>query len=189
MDNSSQWTVQGAKTPGHSERTTQIHGTPEKVRQKQRVEKERRVETKCEGETGTPSNAGSVEDSSTSESSLSSKDATPPIVVMVVPGTGQRNNRARETNLQREKTDEKKSQVTGATRPAAQPQEEGDDGGELIDGEMIYVDDNGATVDSIITCSNTESADADHSDQEEPPLGQLSQTYTNGNEHTNNADD
>ena len=145
--------------------------------------------TKREGGTGTHSDSGSVEDSSTSESYLSSEDATPPIGVMVVPGTGQRHNGAREANLQRDNTDVKKSQATGATRPAAQPQVEGDNGGKLIDGEMIYVDDDGATVDSIITCSNTESTDADHSDQEEPPLGQLSQTYTNGNEHTNNADD
>ena len=81
---------------------------------------------------------------------------------MVVPGTGQRHNRPREANLQRERTDAKKSQARGATRPAAQPQVEGNDGGELIDGDMIYVDDDGVTVDSIITCSDTESSDADH---------------------------
>ena len=54
---------------------------------------------------------------------------------------------------------------------------------------MIYVDDDGPTVDSIITCSDTESANAGHSSQEDPPLGQPLQTYTDSNEHTNNADD
>ena len=78
--------------------------------------------TKREGGTGTPSDAGSVEDLSTSESSLSSEDATPPIVVLVVPGTGRRHNGPREANFRRETIDKKKSQVTGATRPAAQPQ-------------------------------------------------------------------
>ena len=100
---------------------------------------------------------------------------------------GRRHNGAREANLQRETIDKKKSQATGATRPAAQPQGESN-GGELIDGEMIYID-NGATVDSITTCSHTESADADHSNQEEAPLEQPSQTYTNGGEQTSNARD
>ena len=44
--------------------------------------------TEHEGGTGIPSDAGSIEGLSTSESSLSSEDTTPPIVVMVVPGTG-----------------------------------------------------------------------------------------------------
>ena len=102
-----------------------------------------------------------------SESSLYSEDTTPPIVVLVVPGTGQWHNGPREAILQSEKSDRKTSQATGATRPVAQPQGESD-GGELVDGEMIYLDD-GATVDSITTCSDTESARADHSDQEDPP--------------------
>ena len=123
--------------------------------------------TKREGGTGTSRNTGSIEDLSMSESSLTSKDTTPPIVVMVVPGTGQRHNGPREAILQSEKLDRNTSHATGATRPAAQPQGESD-GGELVDGEMIYLDD-GATVDSITTCSDTESARADHSDQENPP--------------------
>ena len=53
---------------------------------------------------------------------------------------------------------------------------------------MIYIDD-GATVNSIKTCSDTESADADHSDEEEPPLGQPSHTYTDGGEQTSSAKD
>ena len=44
--------------------------------------------TKRERRTDTPRNFGSVEYSSTSEGSLSSKDVTPPIVVIVLPGTG-----------------------------------------------------------------------------------------------------
>ena len=79
--------------------------------------------------------------------------------------------------------------MTGATRPAAQPQGESNDGGELIKGEIIYVDDDRATVDIITTCSDTKSADADHSNQEEPPLGQPSQTYTDSSEQTSNAKD
>ena len=103
-----------------------------------------------------------------SESSLSSEDTTPPIVVLVVPGTGRRHNGPREAILQSEKSDRKTSQVTGATQPVAQPQGESY-GGELVVGEMIYLDD-GATVNSITTCSDTEGAGADHSNQEEPPL-------------------
>ena len=44
--------------------------------------------TKREGGTVIPSDASSVEGLSTSESSLSSEDTTPPMVVLVVPGTG-----------------------------------------------------------------------------------------------------
>ena len=121
--------------------------------------------TKRERRTGTPRNSGSVEYSSTSEGSLSSEEVTPPIVVIVVPGTGRSHNGVREANLQREKTDAKKSQTTGESRLAARPQAEDDNGGELIDGEMIYVDNDGATVGIKITCSDTESAHADHSNQ------------------------
>ena len=68
-----------------------------------------------------------------SEISLSSKDTTPTIVVLVIPGTEQRHNGPREAILRREKLDRKTSQATGATRPAAQPQRESD-GGEMVDG-------------------------------------------------------
>ena len=53
---------------------------------------------------------------------------------------------------------------------------------------MIYLD-GGATVDSMTTCSDTESAGADHSNQEEPPLEQLSETDTDGSEQSSTAMD
>ena len=96
---------------------------------KQREEKTRGVETdppdatNCKGGTGIPSDAGSVESLSTSESTLSSEGTTPPMVVLVVPGTGRRYNGPREAIPQSEKADTTPPQATGATRPDAQPQE------------------------------------------------------------------
>ena len=137
--------------------------------------------TEREEGTGIPSDAGSIEDLSTSESSLSSEDTTPPMVVLVVPGTGRRYNGPREAVPQKEKTDTTPPQATGATRPDALPQES--DGGELVDGEMIYLD-GGGSVGSITTCSNTERTGANNSDQEEPPLEQPSETDTDGSKQS-----
>ena len=104
--------------------------------------------TEREGGTGIPSDAGSIEGLSTSESSLSSEDTTPPMVVLVVPGTGRRYNGPREAVPQTEETDTTPLHTTGGTRPVALPQES--DGGELVDGEMIYLDGEGS-VDIITT--------------------------------------
>ena len=137
--------------------------------------------TKREGGTGIPSDAGSVEGLSTSESSLSREDTTPPMVVLVVPGTGRRYNGPREAIPQSEKAETTPPQATGATRPDAQPQESA--GGELVDREMIYLD-GGGSVGSMTTCSDTERAGADHRNQEDPPLEQPSETDTDGSKQS-----
>ena len=48
---------------------------------------------------------------------------------------------------------------------------------------MIYLD-GGGSVGSITTCSDTERAGADHSDQEETPLEQPSETDTDGSKQS-----
>ena len=94
---------------------------------------------------------------------------------------GRRYNGPREAVPQKEKTDTTPPQATGATRPDALPQES--DGGELVDGEMIYLDGEGS-IGSITTCSDTERTGADHSNQEEPPLEQPSETDTDGSKQS-----
>ena len=95
----------------------------------------------------------------------------------MVPGTGRRYNGPREAVPQTEETDTTPPHVTGGTRPVAPPQES--DGGELVDGEMIYLDGEGSVV-SITTCSDTERTGTALIEQEEPPLEQPSETDTDG---------
>ena len=76
--------------------------------------------TKREGGTATSRDAGSGDGSSISEESPSSKDTTPPIVVLLVPGTGWRHNRSREANLKKKRAETKEPKTTGATKSAIQ---------------------------------------------------------------------
>ena len=98
----------------------------------------------------------------------------------MVPSTGRQYNGPREAVPQKEKTGTTPPQATGATRPDTLPQES--DGGELVDGEMIYLDGGGSVV-SITTCSDTDGAGTDRSNQEEPPPlnSRLRQTPTAAN--------